>query len=287
MRTSIFSVDVEDWFHILETSGTPDLRSWDSLPSRLEQNLRVLLELLAEAGVKATFFTLGWVGKRFPGVLREAAGQGHEIASHGFGHQIVLSLSRLQFREDIRAAKCALEDATGTQVEGYRAPGFSITRENLWAFEEIVEAGYSYDSSIFPARHGHGGIPTAPRRPWVMHCSAGTLTEFPISVVETAAGTQCFFGGGYLRLAPFLVTKRMAARVRGEGRGVIWYIHPREIDPSHPRLPMSLKRQFRSYVNLSGTKNKLRAILRSAEFATMGELARQVTVAADMQSELA
>jgi len=273
----IFTVDVEDWFHILETKCTPALASWDVLPSRLEQNLRVLLELLASENVKGTFFTLGWVARRFPGLLREAVEQGHEIASHGFAHQLVHSLSRSQFREDIRIAKQALEEATGFAVKGYRAPGFSITQDTPWAFEEIAEAGYSYDSSVFPSRHGHGGVPSAPRTPWPMRCSAGLLTEFPISVAETPIGSHCFFGGGYLRLSPLRLTMSMAERVHREGRGVIWYIHPREIDPDHPRLPMSWKRRYKSYVNLRGTAKKLKAILRSGPFATMGELAQQIT----------
>lgn len=278
----IFTVDVEDWFHILETRRTPDFESWDSLPSKLEQNFRVLLELLAEQNVKATLFTLGWVAKRFPGLVREAVDQGHEIASHGFSHQIVRGLSPREFRDDIRRAKHELENAGGVAVVGYRAPGFSITRENLWALDEIVEAGYLYDSSVFPARHGHGGIPGAIMRPWAIQCSVGTLTEFPISVVETPMGPQCLFGGGYLRLAPLGLTMRMAERVRKEGRSVIWYIHPREIDPDHPRLPMPLHRYFRSYVNLRGTRKKLRKILRSAQFETMGALARQISVTSEL-----
>jgi polysaccharide deacetylase family protein (PEP-CTERM system associated) len=281
----IFTIDVEDWFHILETNGTPDLSSWNSLPTRLEQNLGVILELLAASKVRATLFTLGWVAKRFPRLLREAADLGHEIASHGYAHQIVHRLSRTQFREDIRTAKATIEDATGNPVRGYRAPGFSITREILWAFDEIVDAGYSFDSSIFPGKHGHGGILKASRTPSAIRCSAGYLIEFPLTVADTLLGPQCFFGGGYLRLAPLSLVQMMAAKVRSEGRSVIWYVHPREIDPDHPRLAMPLKRRFKSYVNIHGTAAKLKTILESSSFVTMGELAAGFSVpAADLHT---
>ncbi len=137
----VFTIDVEDWFHILEVTGTPDFAIWDSLPARVESNFRALLDLLTASNVRATCFALGWVARRFPKLLREAADLGHDVASHGFGHQIVGDLSRTQFRDDIRAAKAAIEDATGRPVFGYRAPGFSITRDTPWAFDEIIEAG--------------------------------------------------------------------------------------------------------------------------------------------------
>jgi polysaccharide deacetylase family protein (PEP-CTERM system associated) len=275
----IFTVDVEDWFHILEVTGTPDLAGWDSLPSRVERNFRVLLDLFAEVDVKATCFALGWVAKRFPGLLREAAERGHDIASHGFGHQIVRSLSQAQFREDICTAKATIEDATGRPVRGYRAPGFSITRDTPWAFDEIIQAGYIFDSSVFSAPHGHGGMPGAPRHPYVVRSATGSLIEFPVSIADTPFGPQCFFGGGYLRLVPLWLIQAMAKRVRNDGRGVIWYIHPREIDPDHPRLKMSLKRRFRSYVNLRGTAGKLKAILRTGNFVTCSELALRLSKA--------
>jgi polysaccharide deacetylase family protein (PEP-CTERM system associated) len=268
----VFTIDVEDWFHILEVPGTPDIASWDSLPTRLEANFQTLLELLAESDVKATCFALGWMARRFPKLLREAAEQGHDIASHGYGHQVVRSLSPAGFRTDIREAKLAIEDATGQPVNGYRAPGFSITEDTSWAIDEIIEAGYIFDSSVFPAPHGHGGIAKAPRHPYIIQSSAGRLVEFPVTVADTLFGPQCCFGGGYLRLIPLWIILAMAERVRSDQRGVIWYIHPREIDPGHPRLQMSLKRRFRSYVNLRSTAGKIRAILRTGNFVTFSEL---------------
>lgn len=275
----VFTIDVEDWYHILEVRGTPDLAAWDSLEPRVEWNLKALLELLAASNVKATCFVLGWIADRFPGMLREAANAGHEIASHGYGHQVLDELSPAQFRNDIRKAKAAIEQATGRAVRGYRAPGFSITRRTHWAIEEVAAAGYSFDSSFFPANHGHGGIPEAPRYPHLQQTPSGVLVEFPISVADTPFGSQCFFGGGYLRLSPLWLIQTMAKRVRQDGRGVIWYVHPREIDPDHPRIPMPLKRRFKSYVNLRSTVPKLKTILASAEFATLGELAVQISEA--------
>jgi polysaccharide deacetylase family protein (PEP-CTERM system associated) len=273
----IFTVDVEDWFHILEVKDAPNLADWEKLPSRVERNFKELLELLAISNVKATCFVLGWIASHFPGLIREAADLGHEIASHGYGHQVVTGLSREQFRADINAAKRTIEDATGLPVRGYRAPGFSITAATPWAFEEIASAGHTFDSSIFPARHGHGGIPEAPRHPFIIQTLAGPLFEFPISLANTPLGWQCFFGGGYLRLAPLWLTLTMAKRVRAEGRGVIWYIHPREIDPHHLRLRMPLQRRIKSYVNLRSTEKKLKAILQKGSFCTFGDLALRLT----------
>ncbi len=269
----VFTIDVEDWFHILEVDTTSDSAAFDAVPSRVEVNFRALLELLARFDVRATCFTLGWVAKRFPNLLRDAAELGHDIASHGFGHQVVHSLSRRQFRDDIELAKTVIEDAIGRPVNGYRAPGFSITEKTPWAFDEIIEAGYLFDSSIFPAKHGHGGIPGACRHPHVIHSAAGSLIEFPISIVDTPFGPQCCFGGGYLRFFPMWFVQAMARRVRADGRGVVWYIHPREIDPQHPRLSMPLGRRFKSYVNLRHTTNKIAEILQSSDFSTFSELA--------------
>jgi polysaccharide deacetylase family protein (PEP-CTERM system associated) len=275
----VFTIDVEDWFHILEVVGAPNLTEWDSLPSHVESNFMTLLDLLAEWDVRATCFVLGRVAKRFPKLIREAAERGHDIASHGHSHQNVRVLSRAEFREDIRTAKAAIEDATGSAVFGYRAPGFSITQGTPWAFEEIIEVGYTFDSSVFPAHHGHGGMPESPRHTHLISSAAGHLIEFPVSIANTPFGPQCFFGGGYLRLFPLWLIQMMAKSVRTEGRGVVWYIHPREIDPDHPRMQMSLKRSFKSYVNLRGTVGKLNAILRRGNFATFSELAARFSEA--------
>lgn len=273
MRRDMFTIDVEDWFHILEVDGTPQQSSWGALPSRVEANFRVLLDMLDDHQVRATCFVLGWVAERFPRLVREAFERGHEIASHGYGHQVIHSMTRDEFRGDISNAKSIIEDITGMEVLGYRAPGFSITVRTPWAYEELVAAGFKYDSSIFPGVHGHGGIAGYQRRCHLIECAAGVLAELPISVVDTIAGTKCFFGGGYLRLSPLWLIARAARKVRHENRGVMWYIHPREIDPWHPRLRMPLHRRFKCYVNLSQTRQKLDAVLRYENFATCREIA--------------
>lgn len=259
---NILSVDVEDWFHILELESTPDVSRWSSLESRVERNFHVLLDTFGQADVKVTCFFLGWVAERFPHLVREAANRGHEVASHGQAHQLIYTQTRAEFAADIRRAKHVLEDITGQYVEGYRAPGFSITTATPWAFEELSAAGFRYDSSVFPAARGHGGIENAELRPHLVKTETGRLIEFPISVAPILSRRMCFFGGGYLRLFPYPLIHRMTRAVNDDGRPVIYYVHPREVDPSHPRLPMGLVRRFKSYVNLHSTLPKLKRLLK-------------------------
>ncbi len=258
---NILSIDVEEWFHILELSSTPTLSEWDKLENRIEKNFSALLKFLDAHQTKATFFTLGWVAERYPHLVRDAAKAGHEIASHGYGHQIVHTQTRKAFYDDIKKAKDALESASNQKVLGYRAPGFSITKETPWAFEEIARAGYVYDSSVFPGKHGHGGIADSPLAPYDIQTPFGVLHEFPATVVELLGRRACFFGGGYLRLFPYPLIKKMSRRVEGEGRGVVFYLHPREIDPDHPRLKMGLLRYFKSYTGLASTLPKLKRLI--------------------------
>ena len=197
MQNSIFSVDVEDWFHILDVPGLPGMNEWASLPSRVEKNFSKLLDLFSEGNVRVTCFFLGWIAERFPHLVKEAAARGHEIASHGYGHHLVYEQSREGFYDDVRHARLLLEDITGGPVVGYRAPGFSTTDETPWFFDALAEAGYQYDSSVFPAPRSHGGMPEGRRDP---HRVNDALLEFPISVAEMMGQPVCFFGGGYLRL---------------------------------------------------------------------------------------
>jgi polysaccharide deacetylase family protein (PEP-CTERM system associated) len=258
---SILSVDVEDWFHILDVASEPPLETWHTLETRVEKNFRRLLELFAQHHARATCFFLGWVGERFPHLVREAVSGGHEIASHGYAHKLVYRMTCAEFQADAQRSKKILEDISGAPVAGYRSAGFSVTEKTAWFFEALTAAGYQYDSSVFPAARSHGGMPTARREPH--HIKAG-LIEFPMTVTDLLGQPLCFFGGGYLRLFPYALIHRMARRVLAEGRPVIYYIHPREIDPAHPRLPMSAARRFKSYVNLRSTEAKLGRIL--AEF---------------------
>ena len=215
-----------------------------------------------------TCFFLGWVAERRPELVREAASRGHEIASHGHLHQLIYTQSREQFGADLRKSKAVIEDISGTEVRGYRAPGFSIVHDTPWALDEVAAAGFGYDSSIFPATRGHGGLTGAHTKPHVLATEGGPLLEFPISVVPVMGRRICFFGGGYLRLFPYPLIRRMAQRVNRAGLPVIYYLHPREIDPGQPRLPMSRSRRFKTYVNLGTTAGKLDAILRTERLTT-------------------
>ncbi|HEY5176714.1 MAG TPA: XrtA system polysaccharide deacetylase [Terriglobales bacterium] len=271
MQTSIFSVDVEDWFHLLDDPSVPAIDQWASLPSYVERDFSKLLDLFSEKDVQVTCFFLGWVAERFPHLVKEAASRGHEVASHGYGHRLVYELSRTEFYEDVRGARLLLEDIAGVEVVGYRAPGFSTTDETPWFFDALAEAGYQYDSSVFPAQRGHGGMPGGRREP---HRIGGheALLEVPITVSDLLGKPMCFFGGGYLRLFPYWLIRKMALQVLSEGRPVVFYVHPREIDPAHPRLPMSPIRRFKSYVNLDTTEAKLRRILQDFPVTTFKNL---------------
>jgi polysaccharide deacetylase family protein (PEP-CTERM system associated) len=260
MQTSIFSVDVEDWFHLLDDPNVPTIDQWATLPSHVEKNFSKLLDIFGHENVHVTCFFLGWVAERFPHLVKEAAERGHEIASHGYGHRLVYEQSRTEFYEDVRRARLLLEDISGVEVVGYRAPGFSTTDETPWFFDALADAGYHYDSSVFPAERSHGGMPQGRREPHRVG-ENGALLEVPITVADLLGKPMCFFGGGYLRLFPYWLIRRMALQVLSEGRPVVFYIHPREIDPGHPRLPMNPKRRFKSYVNLETTEGKLRRIL--------------------------
>jgi polysaccharide deacetylase family protein (PEP-CTERM system associated) len=264
----IFSIDVEDWFHILDVPSTPAISEWGHLPTRVEKNFLHLLDIIGERNVQTTCFFLGWVAERFPHLVREARARGHEIASHGYSHELVYRMTPVQFLSDASKAKKILEDVSGSEVSGYRSSGFSVTKDTPWFFAKLLEAGYRYDSSVFPAPRGHGGIATKQYAPYRVGHDRDGLVEFPVTVAAVFGRPVCFFGGGYLRLFPYFLVKRMARRVIQEGRPVVFYVHPREIDPNHPRLSMNLTRKVKSYINLSTTEGKIRQLLSEFSFIT-------------------
>jgi polysaccharide deacetylase family protein (PEP-CTERM system associated) len=268
---SIFTVDVEDWFHILGLNSAPGLTEWDSLPSHVEADFLKLLDLFDSHNVSVTCFFLGWVAAKYPHLVREAAARGHEIASHGYSHELVYESGPDKFLEDARKSRSLLEDMSGEPVRGYRSAGFSSTEATPWFFEKLREAGYVYDSSVFPASREHGGMKTDDLGPHIVRTASGDIVEFPISIARVLGRPMCFFGGGYLRLFPLFVIERAAGKVTREGRPVIFYIHPREINPRHPRLPMSLRRRFKCYVNLKTVRPKLERILEKFDFTTFGD----------------
>jgi len=267
--------DIEEYFHAEVFAGVVRREEWSTLPSRVVGATERLLDLLDEARSHATFFVLGWVAERQPRLVRAIAARGHEIACHGYGHQMITRLSRSQFEEDVRRAKAAVEDAAGTAVIGYRAPTFSVVRETLWSLEVLVETGFRYDSSIFPIVHDRYGIPNAPRFPHRVAAGPGmAIAEFPLS---TVAGFRWRFpvaGGGYFRLWPYAVTGWALRRLNmREGQPAMVYLHPWEIDAGQPRLPIGRRAQFRHSVNTGvSTVTKLRRLLRDFQFAPVRDV---------------
>ncbi len=267
------TIDVEDWFHILDVGGPP-MSAWSALPSRVERNTERLLELLASHAVHATFFTLGWIAEHHPQLARRIADPNHEIATHGYAHELVRSMGKERFRKDTRRSKKLLEDISGQRVIGHRAAGFSLTKETMWAFDILLEEGLRYDASVCPVPHGHGGMPGYPLHPyWQRSLSGDTIWEFPVSCLSIGRWRLPFSGGGYLRLLPYKIISNQIRRLNRNGFPATIYLHPREIDPNHPRLPMPLLRRLKSYVNLSTTLPKLERLLK--DFA-LGPLRRLV-----------
>lgn len=272
------SVDVEDYFHVGAFEHVIDIKHWDSYPFRVGDNTRRVLDLFDECEVKGTFFILGWVAERDPELIRQIADRGHEIACHGYGHQLVFKIGPEAFYQDIARSKGLLEDHSGREVCGYRAPSYSVTRESLWALDILIENGFTFDSSIFPIYHDVYGIPNSPRFPYEIEREAGRITEFPITTYPCKVfGKQFdlpFSGGGYFRLLPFpLVDRAMTCVNAGEKQPAVFYFHPWEIDPDQPRIRgAGWKSSFRHYVNLGRTWNKLKALLTSYSFGTVSEV---------------
>ncbi len=263
------TVDVEDYFHVSVFDGVVPRHSWDGLESRVCANTERLLGIFNETGVSATFFVLGWVAERFPGLVKAIAAEGHEVASHGHGHRLVYDLTRTAFRDDVRRSKDLLESATGKPVFGYRAPSYSVTSRSLWALDVLIEEGFRYDASIFPIYHDRYGIPGSPRHPYLLQREY-TLLEAPGSTVRLGPFNLPVAGGGYFRILPYAWTRWGIRRLNTVERApAIFYLHPWEIDPDQPRLPASTLGRFRHYRNLSKTEGRLRALLGDFQFSTM------------------
>lgn len=269
------SVDVEDYFHVSVFEDTVPRASWPQMPSRVCANTERLLDIFDEFSVRSTFFVLGWVAERYPHLVREIAARGHEVASHGYAHRLVYSQTPAAFREDVRRAKSVLEDASGAEIGGYRAPSFSVTARSLWALEVLIEEGHWYDASIFPIRHDRYGIPQSPRHPYCVQRDSGSLTEMPGSTVRIGSVNLPIAGGGYFRILPYAWTRWGISRVnRVEQQGAVFYLHPWEIDPEQPRLSAGLLGRFRHYRNLHKTESRLRALLTDFSFGTVASLLR-------------
>ncbi|HEY0930672.1 MAG TPA: XrtA system polysaccharide deacetylase [Gemmatimonas sp.] len=268
----VFTVDVEDWFQVSAFDSHVARDQWDALPSRVERNTDRLLQLCADTGARGTFFTLGWVAERFPALLRRIAEQGHEVASHGYWHQRIPTISESAFREDVRRAKAVLEDASGQRVTGYRAPSFSLTDDVLWAARVLVEEGHEYDSSRFPISRSGYGSANASRDPHVLHTASGPLLEYPPAVWPVAGLQVPVAGGGWFRQFPsWLITTGLAEVLKG-GQPAVFYIHPWEIDPDQPRLPVGMVTRIRHYRGLAACDRRLEVLLRRFQFRAFDDL---------------
>ena len=247
-------------------------RHWEQYESRVEANTEKLLGLLAQSGMRATFFLLGWLAERYPSLVRRIASEGHEIASHGYGHELITSQTPSAFREDIRRAKGILEGILSQPVLGYRAPSFSITQDTMWATQILVEEGYIYDSSIFPVFHDRYGIPSANPKAHQLLTTAGILWEIPPSTVKYLGVRLPVAGGGYFRLYPYVFLRALLRKLEGQGTPLVMYMHPWEFDPDQPRMEGSLVSRMRHYLNLHKTEARLRTLLRDFAFAPIREV---------------
>ena len=263
MVTHALTVDVEDYYQVLAMAPYIDRSAWERWPRRVGESTERLLAVLADAGVKATFFTLGWVAEREPALVRRIVEQGHELASHGYGHERVHELGPAAFREDVVRAKGQLEAIGGVPIRGYRAPAFSIGPRTPWAYETLRATGHLYSSSVYPVRHDHYGAPEAPRcahrADW-----AGGMLELPPATLRIAGRNWPLGGGGYFRLLPYALSRAALRRLeRHEGRPAVFYIHPWELDPGQPRVQgIDLRTRFRHYLNLHRTEGRLARLLR-------------------------
>jgi polysaccharide deacetylase family protein (PEP-CTERM system associated) len=266
--TNALTIDVEDYFQVSAMAPYIARSEWDSRECRVERNVDRILGMLDEAGTHATFFTLGWIAERYPQLVRRIVAQGHELASHGHGHERASDLSRAAFSDDVVRAKRILEDLGGVAVRGYRAPSFSIGEGNLWAFDCLAEAGYRYSSSIYPIRHDHYGMPDAPR---FAHAVRPGLTEVPVTTLRLNGRNLPCSGGGYFRLLPYALSRWMIERVNAQDRSpAIFYFHPWEIDPGQPRVAgIDLKTRFRHYVNIPRMERRLQRLLRDFRWGRM------------------
>ena len=265
------TVDVEEYFHATEVQNTLGQTEWSSLPSRVEHQVHNTLDMFGARNVNATFFVLGWVAERFPGLIREVAEAGHEIACHSYAHQLVYDLSPAAFRSDTQRAVNAIRDACGVSPKIYRAPSYSITQKSLWALEILVECGFTHDSSIVPISHDRYGIPGSNRLPHVLSTPSGAILEIPAATVELAKGRVLpIGGGGYLRLLPYRYCSAGIRRVNERDRApACIYFHPWELDPNMCRLPMGLVARWRTYSGLSGMQRKVERLLEEFEFSTI------------------
>ncbi len=269
--TNALTIDVEDYFQVSAFAPHIGRLEWNSRECRVERNVTRILEMLSKRQVKATFFTLGWIAERYPQLIRQIAAQGHEVASHGYGHERASDQTEDAFFADIQLAKVILEDLCGAEVKGYRAPSFSIGKGNLWAFDCLQKAGYRYSSSVYPIHHDHYGMPDSPR---FAHQIRPGLMEIPVTTLRILNRNLPSSGGGYFRLLPYALSRWMLGRVnQHDAQAGIFYFHPWEIDVEQPRVAgISRKTKFRHYVNISRMEARLEQLLGDFKWGRMDEI---------------
>lgn len=267
------TIDVEDYFHVAALSEAIKVDDWPSMEYRVEANTDRLLGLFDEYSTKATFFILGWVAERSPELVKRIAKGGHEIACHGYSHQLVYKQSPEVFREETVKSRTMLQDQSGQPVKGYRAASYSITAQSRWALDILCDAGFSWDSSIFPVHHDNYGMPGTPRWPHNLTTEKGQeITEFPLSTLKLPGYTLPIAGGGYFRLFPYWFSRWGLGQINRQGEPFVFYLHPWEIDPGQPRFEVSAFSRFRHYNNLNKCEKRLRNLLGAFEFTTVEQV---------------
>lgn len=269
------TIDVEDYFQVAALAEAVKYDDWSSMEYRVEANTDRILNLFDKAGVKATFFTLGWVAERSPGLVRRISDSGHEVASHGYSHQLIYNQTPDVFREETIRSKAILEDILGKPVTGYRAASYSITNQSRWALDILAEQGFTWDSSIFPVHHDRYGMPGTPRWPHRLITDKGhELAEFPLSTLKLPGYTLPIAGGGYFRLFPYWFSRFGLGSINRQGKPFVFYLHPWEVDPGQPRLDVKWFSRFRHYNNLDQCESRLTRLLQHFSFTTMSDVLR-------------
>lgn len=269
--TNALTIDVEDYFQVSAFAPHIARSEWNTRECRVERNVNFILEMLAHRNTKATFFTLGWIAERYPQLVRQIVSEGHELASHGYGHERASEQTEAAFFSDIHLAKIVLEDLAGSEVNGYRAPSFSIGAGNLWAFDCLARAGYRYSSSVYPIRHDHYGMPDSPRFAYEVRPG---LMEIPITTLRLLNRNLPSSGGGYFRLLPYALSRWMLGRVNSnDHESGVFYFHPWEIDAGQPRIAgISRKTRFRHYVNIGRMQDRLNLLLSDFKWGRMDHI---------------
>ena len=263
---NILTFDIEDWFHLLDHKQTENPSYWKNYPSRVVGNTKRILDMLDKRNQKATFFCLGWVAEQHPSLVRDILSRGYELGSHSYCHQLAYKQSRRDFHDDLYRSISVLENISGSKIKAYRAPGFSVTQENPWVFEELIEIGITHDCSVFPARRSHGGFKGLPAEPFLLNSNGGSIKCFPMNKFNLLGVDVVFSGGGYFRLLSYQIIRQMMLR----SDYVMTYFHPRDFDDEQPIIPgLSIARKFKSYVGLNGSLKKLERLVDEFEFGSL------------------